>query len=266
MPAFLHLIIIALHRLDFPVYTPIRHYEVYTRYSDHKMQDKPTTAALGTALTPKQQPCNVCEGPPINCESLLHIQTSSSTPTAEPHPFDANSLQKALQLAAQALGCLRGVENEIRKCMRLSLREELRIFGLQALRTRLDELIVRQDLNPPERSDRPLTPIPKYKVIWIGSVEMVQSMLDELISEFLAGSVDGKPGVILFLDLEGRDLGRDGTLSLMQICDPNIGKAYVVDIHTLDQKAFTTCSTIDPGVNTKSMLEDSQVRKVFWDC
>ena len=43
------------------------------------------------------------------------------------------------------------------------------------------------------------------------------------------------------------------------------GEVYLIDVHTLGASAFTTVGIKNPNVTLKSILEDAQVPKVFFD-
>ncbi|KAK2757341.1 hypothetical protein FQN54_004855 [Arachnomyces sp. PD_36] len=67
----------------------------------------------------------------------------------------------------------------------------------------------------------------------------------------------------LYIDLEGINLCREGTISILQIFD-NIDKcAYLVDVHTLGKKAFSTRGA--GGVTLKWILESDLIPKAFFD-
>ena len=68
----------------------------------------------------------------------------------------------------------------------------------------------------------------------------------------------------LYLDLEGVNLSRHGTISILQIHVSPIHQTYLIDIHTLASTAFTT-----PGATTtltlKHILESPTTPKVLFD-
>jgi exonuclease 3'-5' domain-containing protein 1 len=67
----------------------------------------------------------------------------------------------------------------------------------------------------------------------------------------------------LYLDLEGVNLGRDGSLSIVQLYVLPKSQVYLIDIHILGATAFTT-----PGPNGqtfKTILESTSIPKVFFD-
>jgi exonuclease 3'-5' domain-containing protein 1 len=67
----------------------------------------------------------------------------------------------------------------------------------------------------------------------------------------------------LCLDLEGRNLGRDGTLLLMTVLVHPSRATYIVDVQTLGDDAFTT--PCDNGTTLKAILEEAYVPKYLWD-
>lgn len=68
---------------------------------------------------------------------------------------------------------------------------------------------------------------------------------------------------LLFLDLEGVNLSRHGSIAIMQLLIPAVGKVYIVDIHFLKQQAFNTHSP--DGTTLKNVLESTEIPKVFFD-
>ncbi|KIV89994.1 hypothetical protein PV10_07344 [Exophiala mesophila] len=67
----------------------------------------------------------------------------------------------------------------------------------------------------------------------------------------------------LFVDLEGINLSRHGSISIMQILIPATGVVYLVDVVTLKAEAFDTAS--DSGLTLKKVLESETIPKVFFD-
>ncbi|KAI0155257.1 ribonuclease H-like domain-containing protein [Xylariaceae sp. FL1272] len=68
----------------------------------------------------------------------------------------------------------------------------------------------------------------------------------------------------LHLDLEGVNLSRHGTVSILQIYDRTQNVTYLVDIYTLGNKAFTTKGN-HSHETLKSILESPSIPKVFFD-
>ncbi|KAF3190752.1 hypothetical protein TWF788_008274 [Orbilia oligospora] len=69
----------------------------------------------------------------------------------------------------------------------------------------------------------------------------------------------------IYIDLEGANLGRHGSISLLQLFISIIPHIYILDIHTLGQSAFTTPSLINPLTTLKTVLEDSSIPIVCYD-
>lgn len=67
----------------------------------------------------------------------------------------------------------------------------------------------------------------------------------------------------LYIDLEGVRLSRHGSISILQIHIVPLEETYLVDIHSLQEKAFSTAS--DKGHNLRGILESSLIPKVFFD-
>ena len=67
----------------------------------------------------------------------------------------------------------------------------------------------------------------------------------------------------LFVDLEGTNLGRKGTIALVTILVANRSRVYLVDVTTLGSAAFTTEGS--DGSTLKSILESREFIKVFFD-
>lgn len=67
----------------------------------------------------------------------------------------------------------------------------------------------------------------------------------------------------LYLDIEGINLCRYGTVSIIQIYDSTKKLTYLVDIHTLQKMAFSTPGV--SGTTLKDILESEKIPKVFFD-
>lgn len=68
---------------------------------------------------------------------------------------------------------------------------------------------------------------------------------------------------LLYVDLEGNNLSRHGTISLLTIFVEPRKTVHLIDITTLGHEAFSTATS--DGLTLKSILESSQVIKVFFD-
>ncbi|KAK4901079.1 hypothetical protein LTR49_027316 [Elasticomyces elasticus] len=76
------------------------------------------------------------------------------------------------------------------------------------------------------------------------------------------GNCDGQPPR-LYLDLEGNNLSRSGTLSLVTILLEPERAVYLVDVTTLGRDAFTVAGA--DGRTLKAVLESRDIVKVFFD-
>lgn len=69
------------------------------------------------------------------------------------------------------------------------------------------------------------------------------------------------PSSSFYLDLEGKDLSREGTLTLITVLLHPQNTVYIIDVLTLGASSFTT------GTPTlKTVLEDATIPKYVWDC
>ncbi|KIW35191.1 uncharacterized protein PV07_01904 [Cladophialophora immunda] len=68
---------------------------------------------------------------------------------------------------------------------------------------------------------------------------------------------------LMFIDLEGVDLGRSGTIAIMQLLMPPSPIVYLVDVHQLEAKAFDL--TTADGTSLRAVLESPNTFKVFFD-
>lgn len=85
-----------------------------------------------------------------------------------------------------------------------------------------------------------------------------------LLKAFLDGlnDIEGEPPS-LYVDLEGNNLSRDGTLSLVTILVEPQEKVYLIDVTTLGKDAFD--DTGSDGRCLRNILESSEIIKVFFD-
>jgi exonuclease 3'-5' domain-containing protein 1 len=67
-----------------------------------------------------------------------------------------------------------------------------------------------------------------------------------------------------YLDLEGVNLSRHGTISILQIHISPLHQTYLIDTHTLASTAFTTPSATT-NLTLKHILESATTPKVLFD-
>ncbi|KAI1126748.1 ribonuclease H-like protein [Nemania abortiva] len=85
----------------------------------------------------------------------------------------------------------------------------------------------------------------------------ISSLLDTL-----SGLPSDPPSI--YIDLEGPNLSRHGSVSIMQIHLPTTSQNYLVDVTTLGAAAFLTQGAHTPST-LKDILESPSIPKVFFD-
>ena len=71
---------------------------------------------------------------------------------------------------------------------------------------------------------------------------------------------------LLYIDLEGEDLSRNGTIAIMQLKVHSIDQVYLVDVEVLGAAAFSTpASNDDNNFTMKTVLESADIWKIFFD-
>lgn len=75
-------------------------------------------------------------------------------------------------------------------------------------------------------------------------------------------STTAKP--TLYVDLEGINLCRHGSISIIQIYQCEQDHVYLIDVHRLGASAFTITSN-DGSTTLKSVLENRSIAKAFFD-
>ncbi|OBT41546.1 hypothetical protein VE00_08661 [Pseudogymnoascus sp. WSF 3629] len=90
----------------------------------------------------------------------------------------------------------------------------------------------------------------------VDSPEAVAHLVDSLLD------LPASPPSI-YIDIEGVNLCRLGSISILQILVLPCDKTYLVDVHVLKGDAFTTAG--DTGQTLKDVLESATIPKVFFD-
>lgn len=85
----------------------------------------------------------------------------------------------------------------------------------------------------------------------------------------VAGLIEGIQGLLtdppsLYIDLKDINLSRHGSISILQVFVLPLDKAYLIDIHTLKEKAFLQPAS-NGGQTLLDVLESPQIPKVFFD-
>lgn len=68
----------------------------------------------------------------------------------------------------------------------------------------------------------------------------------------------------LYIDLEGINLSRHGSISILQVLIPPLDRTYLIDVHALKEKAFLQPAS-NGGQTLLDVLELPQIPKVFFD-
>ncbi|KAJ8060058.1 hypothetical protein OCU04_011667 [Sclerotinia nivalis] len=67
----------------------------------------------------------------------------------------------------------------------------------------------------------------------------------------------------VYIDLEGIKIGRNGSISILQVYVLPTKESFLVDVHTLREQAFSTPNA--SGLTLKSILESQLIPKVIFD-
>ena len=89
----------------------------------------------------------------------------------------------------------------------------------------------------------------------IDNVDALSTLVDRIAA--------AEPKPLIFVDLEGIDLSRHGSIAIMQVLVPPSPDVHLVDVSTLEADAFN--ATGRDGSSLSSLLEDETVAKVFFD-
>jgi exonuclease 3'-5' domain-containing protein 1 len=84
------------------------------------------------------------------------------------------------------------------------------------------------------------------------------------IAELVESLVDlGGNTLSLYIDLEGVNLSRQGTISILQLLNLPQKRTYLIDVHTLGSNAFSTAGA--NGQTLKLIFESETIPKAFFD-
>jgi len=119
---------------------------------------------------------------------------------------------------------------------------------LTSIRGNLGKLSVHEDV--------PQTMEQRAKYRLVDTPNAVSSLIDTL------STVEAESASI-FLDLEGLNLSRHGSISLVQIWVPTLEQAFLLDVHILGTEAFNTINR--EGKTIKSIFESDSIRKYLFD-
>ncbi|KAI9771038.1 MAG: hypothetical protein M1839_002974 [Geoglossum umbratile] len=93
-------------------------------------------------------------------------------------------------------------------------------------------------------------------IIVVDSTTTLRSLLDNTV-----GLATNPPS--LYLDLEGVNLGRHGSISIISLYISPVKKTFLIDVHRLGETTFST--TNGSATSLKTILESPTIPKVFFD-
>jgi exonuclease 3'-5' domain-containing protein 1 len=103
------------------------------------------------------------------------------------------------------------------------------------------------------------------KTYTVRTTATISKVVDMLIAVHLQPSTPASP--VMYVDLEGINLSRHGTISIMTILATSdllpTDYVFLINVHTLGAQAFTTPGT--NGQTLQSILQDATKTKVFFD-
>ena len=98
---------------------------------------------------------------------------------------------------------------------------------------------------------------PSSEGFFINTSDQIREVIDRITS------LAPQEQAVLFVDLEGRTLGRGGTISILQIYAEPLNEVYFLDIKALQTASFITGSKND--ISSKNILEDDKITKAVFD-
>ncbi|KAM3072465.1 hypothetical protein ACMFMG_009266 [Clarireedia jacksonii] len=98
-----------------------------------------------------------------------------------------------------------------------------------------------------------MSPLSSYNVI--DTTYAISKLIDDIVDTEQT----------LFMDVKGINLGRCGSISILQIHGDLISQTFLVDIYRLGEQAFTTYGKLNPSKTLESILTSSLIKKVFFD-
>ena len=175
--------------------------------------------------------------------------------------------EKARSLVSQCVGSLNSLNDTLHELMVPGLDKELGLQRVPAMLDLLNSRIVKQDTDKWIKKSGPVTPLPSYDVVFIDTAGGVGKVVDKIIDSHHPRA----EAPIIYVDLEGFELGRNGTLCMLQIYMPRVSTVYLLDVHTLSDATFHSSGTLPYGRTgatwtLKDILESTDIRKAFWDC
>ncbi|KAK4612859.1 hypothetical protein CLAFUR0_13498 [Fulvia fulva] len=184
----------------------------------------------------------------------------------KPPKNDASTnFDKFMDMRTQAFSILMQLRKSLHHHMgRDDLEKQLNLGEFQELLGGMDSRIEQQDFQAPAKRLGRVHEIPVMIPKMVDTTDAISDMLNDILPICRAAS--GEPA--LYIDCEGVDLGRDGSVTMLSIHCPENGEVYLVDLLTLQDSAITTTGTgrYNQYVTLKTILEARNVVKGMWDC
>lgn len=128
----------------------------------------------------------------------------------------------------------------------------------------LDRKIYHIDTEPVAKYNEPVCEVPEPYISVVDQPEDVPAMADSMIQEtLLPRSDDHSPTV--YIDCEGENLGRHGTLTHINAYLPQQNEAFIIDVDRLGDQALQTAGKKHHR-SFRSILQDPSIKKAIFDC
>lgn len=206
---------------------------------------------------------------------FLATRSSAATDTTKTNMAPTNMESKDFiatqRLADSARFAIQKLEKVLYKTMTPTLAQDLKLDEMSSDLARcLGRIREQQDKHPSTYLPGACgeVALPEPSITMVNSRGSLKDMLVSMASALKTANAAADISV----DLEGYQLGKDGTISLAQIFVHATNVVYLVHVAVLGAAAFSTpvaaVSGIFKGVllTLKTVLESSAVTKLFWDC
>ncbi|KAF7185129.1 hypothetical protein HII31_13404 [Pseudocercospora fuligena] len=165
---------------------------------------------------------------------------------------------------------MRSIEHEIPAHMHSKLYEELPFREVTASYNKILATIAEQRAWRTFEDEsaaiggglRPKVKLSQAGVIVVDEKEAVADMVDVILS-----TLDNTAAFHLALDLQGKQLGRGGDISIATVYIPALTRVYLIDVAVLRDAAFGCSGTGDNSLaDLRSILQNSTIKKLMFDC
>ena len=127
----------------------------------------------------------------------------------------------------------------------------------------LDRKVYKVDIEPVAKYNEPVCEVPDPYISVIDRLEDVPQMVDTIVKEtLLSGTGDQSPSI--YVDCEGENLGRDGTLTHINLYLPKQNEAFILDVDITGDTALRIAGKRNQR-DLASILKDSDIKKAIFD-